>query len=72
MVSRILEIVVILALRINFLMLNKRRDKMFAEGHDEYDPEVEAVEDIGDMKNPRFRYIGQYTLHSFCMVEPSR
>ncbi|KAJ6496763.1 MFS general substrate transporter [Mycena vulgaris] len=57
MVSRILEIVVILALRIVFVTANKKRDRAVAEGRVQYDDRVTGLQDISDWKNPAFRYI---------------
>lgn len=59
MVSRILEMVVILTLRVIFLTANKRRDRAFAEGRREYDPNPKNsyLNDVSDWKNPAFRYI---------------
>ncbi|KAF5367437.1 hypothetical protein D9758_003800 [Tetrapyrgos nigripes] len=59
MISRALEasIVIILILRAIFVISNKRRDRLFAEGRTEYDPSITALEDISDWKNPSFRYV---------------
>ncbi|KAJ6624935.1 MFS general substrate transporter [Mycena sp. CBHHK59/15] len=57
MVSRILEIFVILALRLVFSTANKRRDRAVAEGRVQYDERVSALQDISDWKNPAFRYV---------------
>ncbi|KAJ6485862.1 MFS general substrate transporter [Mycena sanguinolenta] len=56
MVSRILEIVVILALRIVFSRANAKRDRAAAEGRVEYDERLTTLQDISDWKNPAFRY----------------
>ncbi|KAJ7493418.1 MFS general substrate transporter [Mycena galericulata] len=56
MVSRILEIVVILALRLVFVLGNKKRDRIVAEGV-QYDERVTRLQDISDWKNPAFRYV---------------
>ncbi|KAF9458833.1 MFS general substrate transporter [Collybia nuda] len=57
MVSRALEIVIILILRYMFIFQNKRRDRAVAEGRVEYDELVTGLTDISDWKNPAFRYI---------------
>ncbi|KAK0432253.1 MFS general substrate transporter [Armillaria borealis] len=57
MVSRALEIIIILILRVIFVISNKRRDRAAAEGRVEYDPNVTGLEDITDWKNPAFRYV---------------
>ncbi|KAF7370876.1 MFS general substrate transporter [Mycena sanguinolenta] len=57
MVSRILEIVVILALRIVFSRANAKRDRAVAEGRVEYDERLTTLQDISDWKNPAFRYV---------------
>ncbi|KAK7454621.1 hypothetical protein VKT23_011374 [Stygiomarasmius scandens] len=57
MVSRALEIVIILILRAIFVISNKRRDRLFAKGNTEYDPSITVLEDITDWKNPAFRYV---------------
>ncbi|KAK7021815.1 hypothetical protein VNI00_017259 [Paramarasmius palmivorus] len=57
LVSRALEIVVILLLRAVFVIGNKRRDKAVAEGRVEYDANRTGLEDLSDWKNPAFRYI---------------
>ncbi|PBL04216.1 MFS general substrate transporter [Armillaria gallica] len=57
MVSRALEIIIILILRVIFVISNKRRDRAAAEGRVEYDPNLTGLEDITDWKNPAFRYV---------------
>ncbi|KAJ6581186.1 MFS general substrate transporter [Mycena capillaripes] len=57
MVSRILEIFVILALRIVFSRANAKRDRDVAEGRVQYDERVTALQDVSDWKNPAFRYV---------------
>ncbi|KAJ7113689.1 MFS general substrate transporter [Mycena crocata] len=57
MVSRILEIFVIIALRIVFSRANKKRDLAVAEGRLQYDERVTGLQDISDWKNPAFRYV---------------
>ncbi|KAJ6480896.1 MFS general substrate transporter, partial [Mycena sanguinolenta] len=57
MVSRILEIVIILALRIVFSRANAKRDRAVAEGRVEYDERLTTLQDISDWKNPAFRYV---------------
>ncbi|KAK1224120.1 hypothetical protein PQX77_012979 [Marasmius sp. AFHP31] len=57
LVSRALEIVVILLLRLVFVVSNKRRDKAVAEGRVVYDESRTGVQDISDWKNPAFRYV---------------
>ncbi|KAJ7035632.1 MFS general substrate transporter [Mycena alexandri] len=57
MVSRILEIVVILALRVVFSRANAKRDRDVAEGRVQYDDRVTGLQDISDWKNPAFRYV---------------
>jgi len=57
LVSRALETVIIMLLRIIFVTANKRRDKALAEGHMEYDERAFGMEDISDLKNPAFRYV---------------
>ncbi|KAK0193417.1 MFS general substrate transporter [Armillaria mellea] len=57
MVSRALEIIIILILRAIFVISNKRRDRAAAEGRVEYDPNLTGLEDITDWKNPAFRYV---------------
>jgi len=57
LVSRGLEIVIIIILRIIFVTANNRRDKALAEGRTEYDERVSALEDISDWRNPAFRYV---------------
>ncbi|KAJ7600577.1 MFS general substrate transporter [Mycena floridula] len=57
MVSRALEIVVILIFRFIFVRANKKRDKALAEGRVEYDEATSSLADISDWKNPAFRYI---------------
>ena len=57
MVSRILEIVVILALRWVFVAANRKRDRAVAEGRVEYDERVTGLQDISDWQNPAFRYV---------------
>ncbi|KAJ7173761.1 MFS general substrate transporter [Mycena filopes] len=57
MVSRILEIFVILALRIVFSRANAKRDRAVAEGRVQYDERVTGLQDISDWKNPAFRYV---------------
>ncbi|KAJ7695062.1 major facilitator superfamily domain-containing protein [Mycena rosella] len=57
MVSRILEIVIILILRFVFVTANKRRDRSVAEGRVRYDERVTGLQDISDWKNPAFRYV---------------
>lgn len=57
LVSRALEIVIIIILRIIFVTSNKRRDRAVAEGRMEYDERVSALEDISDWRNPAFRYV---------------
>ncbi|KAJ7460643.1 MFS general substrate transporter [Mycena latifolia] len=57
MVSRILEIVVILALRIVFVRANRKRDRDAAEGRVQYDERSIGLQDISDWKNPAFRYV---------------
>ncbi|KAJ7918787.1 MFS general substrate transporter [Mycena leptocephala] len=57
MVSRILEIFVILALRLVFSRANAKRDRDVAEGRVQYDERVTGLQDISDWKNPAFRYV---------------
>ncbi|KAJ7880349.1 MFS general substrate transporter [Mycena olivaceomarginata] len=57
MVSRILEIFVILALRLVFSRANAKRDRDVAEGRVQYDERITALQDISDWKNPAFRYV---------------
>ncbi|KAF9020481.1 MFS general substrate transporter [Hymenopellis radicata] len=57
MVSRALEIVIILILRVIFVTANRKRDRAVAEGRVEYDPNQTGLEDITDWNNPAFRYI---------------
>ncbi|KAJ7257958.1 MFS general substrate transporter [Mycena haematopus] len=57
MVSRILEIFIILALRVVFSRANAKRDRDVAEGRVEYDERVNTLQDISDWKNPAFRYV---------------
>ncbi|KAJ7924133.1 major facilitator superfamily domain-containing protein [Mycena leptocephala] len=57
MVSRILEIFVILALRLVFSRANAKRDRDVAEGRVAYDERVTGLQDISDWKNPAFRYV---------------
>lgn len=57
MVSRILEIVVILALRIVFVRANNKRDRDLAEGRVQYDERLTSLQDVSDWKNPAFRYV---------------
>ncbi|KAJ7623484.1 MFS general substrate transporter [Roridomyces roridus] len=63
MVSRILEIVVILALRLVFVLANRKRDRAVAEGRVEYDERETALQDLSDWKNPAFRYVLVSLLH---------
>lgn len=64
MISRIAEILVILALRLTFTIPNKRRDKLFADGDERYDPNVTTYEDVTDKQNLHFRYLCEYYLTS--------
>ncbi|KAF9268407.1 MFS general substrate transporter [Marasmius fiardii PR-910] len=57
LVSRALEIVVILMLRVVFVVSNRRRDKALAEGGVTYDETSAGLEDVSDWKNPAFRYV---------------
>jgi MFS family permease len=57
LVSRALEIVVILILRVIFVAANRRRDQAVAEGRVQYDATELLLEDITDWKNPAFRYV---------------
>ncbi|GHJ89084.1 hypothetical protein NliqN6_5486 [Naganishia liquefaciens] len=57
MVSRALEIVIILSLRFCFVTGNKKRDRLFAAGDQTADPSNEVYDDISDTKNMSFRYI---------------
>ncbi|KAJ4470101.1 MFS general substrate transporter [Lentinula aciculospora] len=57
LVSRALEIVVILVLRVIFIVGNRRKDRAMAEGRAQYDERYIELEDITDWKNPAFRYI---------------
>jgi hypothetical protein len=57
MVSRILEIFVILALRLVFSRANAKRDRDVADGRVAYDERVTGLQDISDWKNPAFRYV---------------
>jgi LytS/YehU family sensor histidine kinase len=58
MVSRILEMVVIIILGIMFATANKRRDRKFVEGNQEYDPALTTgLEDVSDWENKAFRYV---------------
>lgn len=57
MVSRALEIIIILILRAIFVISNQRRDRAAAEGRVEYDPNLTGLVDITDWKNPAFRYV---------------
>ncbi|KAJ6504899.1 MFS general substrate transporter [Mycena vitilis] len=57
MVSRILEIFVILALRMVFSRANAKRDRDVAEGRVQYDPHTTTLQDLSDWKNPAFRYV---------------
>ncbi|KAJ7230726.1 MFS general substrate transporter, partial [Mycena pura] len=57
MVSRILEIVVILALRVVFSRANAKRERAVAEGRVQYDGRVTGLQDISDWKNQAFRYV---------------
>lgn len=50
----------ILALRICFVIPNKRRDKKFAEGDERYDPDVQLFDDVTDQQNLHFRYVGKF------------
>ncbi|KAJ7743088.1 MFS general substrate transporter [Mycena metata] len=63
MVSRILEIVVILALRVVFSRANAKRDRDVTEGRVQYDDRVTALQDISDWKNPAFRYVLRCSIH---------
>jgi len=59
MVSRILELVVIIILGVMFVTANRRRDRKFAEGNPEYDPKLATgLEDISDLEDKAFRYLG--------------
>lgn len=62
LVSRALEIVIIIILRIIFVTANKRRDRAVAEGRVDYDERVSALEDISDWRNPAFRYVAVSSL----------
>ncbi|KAJ3789806.1 MFS general substrate transporter [Lentinula aff. detonsa] len=57
LVSRALEIVIILILRVIFIVSNRRKDRFVAEGHVRYDERSTELEDITDWKNPAFRYV---------------
>ncbi|KAJ3986294.1 MFS general substrate transporter [Lentinula detonsa] len=57
LVSRALEIVIILILRVIFVVSNRRKDRFVAEGHVRYDERSTELEDITDWKNPAFRYV---------------
>ncbi|KAK7031408.1 MFS general substrate transporter [Favolaschia claudopus] len=57
MVSRILEIFVILALRLVFSRANAKRDRDVAEGRVQYDERLTTLQDLSDWKNPAFRYV---------------
>lgn len=57
MASRIAEIIIILLLRLAFVIPNKRRDKLFADGDVRYDPNVSTYEDVTDKQNLHFRYL---------------
>ncbi|KAJ7132142.1 MFS general substrate transporter [Mycena epipterygia] len=57
MVSRILEIFVILALRVVFSRANKKRDQAVAEGRVQYDERLTGLQDVSDWNNPAFRYV---------------
>jgi hypothetical protein len=60
MISRIAEIIVILALRFTFTIPNKRRDQLFAAGDARYDPDVTTYEDLTDKQNLHFRYLCEW------------
>jgi L-asparaginase/Glu-tRNA(Gln) amidotransferase subunit D len=53
------QIVVILVLRLAFAIPNKQRDKKFAEGDRDYDPNVITYEDMTDKQNLHFRYLSK-------------
>ena len=57
MVSRALEVVVILALRLLFVRANRKRDRLAAEGKLVYDASELAKQDLSDWRNPAFRYV---------------
>lgn len=57
MASRCFELGVILCLRLCFVIPNKRRDRLFAEGEAEYDPMVQLYDDVSDWENKHFRYV---------------
>jgi len=57
LVSRALEIIIILVLRFIFIMSNRRRDRAVAEGRVQYDEGANELQDITDWKNPAFRYV---------------
>lgn len=57
MVSRAAEIFVILGLRLCFVLPNRHRDKKFAEGNEEYNPDAQVYEDLTDKQNLHFRYL---------------
>ena len=69
MASRIAEIVVILLLRLAFVIPNKRRDKKFAEGNAEYDPNVTTYEDMTDLENKHFRYLCELSIPTNEIIE---
>jgi len=43
-----------------FALPNKLRDRKFAEGHQEYDPNVITYEDMTDKQNLHFRYLSEW------------
>ncbi|KAG7096489.1 hypothetical protein E1B28_003919 [Marasmius oreades] len=57
LVSRALEIVIILILRVVLVVSNKRRDKAVAEGRVTYDVDSSGLDDVSDWKNLAFRYV---------------
>ncbi|WVQ83358.1 hypothetical protein IAT38_005497 [Cryptococcus sp. DSM 104549] len=57
MASRAAEIVVILLLRLCFVIPNRHRDKLYAEGDERYDPTGQVFEDVTDKQNLHFRYV---------------
>ena len=55
-----IQLTVIIILGIMFATANKRRDRKFAEGHQEYNPALTTgLEDVSDWENKAFRYVGE-------------
>ncbi|KAH7878915.1 MFS general substrate transporter [Lentinula edodes] len=68
LVSRALEIVVILVLRVMFIMSNRRRDRAVAEGRIRSNDQFTELEDITDWKNPAFRYVTVNLITCSCVT----